>query len=254
MALSYNEQGGPSEFAVVFVHGPTDSWRSYEAVLGLVDASVRCIAVSQRGHGDSDKPEAGYDVRTFAADLIAFLDERRITRAVLVGHSGSCPVVRRVAIDRPELVAGLVLEASPTTLANHPGLVELLGVVRELDDPVDPEFVRAFVSDTSLPDLDLELFVAEARKVPARAWRGMFEDLRTYDDTDELARITAPVLLVWGDADPLIDRATQDDLLRRLPNAELVVLAGVGHTPRWEQPAAFAGYVDGFVSGRATTP
>ena len=71
--LSFREQGPASPFAVVFVPGPTDSWRSYETVLSHMDPAIRCVAVSQRGHGDSNKPTDGYDIATFAADLVAFL-------------------------------------------------------------------------------------------------------------------------------------------------------------------------------------
>jgi pimeloyl-ACP methyl ester carboxylesterase len=75
----------------------------------------------------------------------------------------------------------------------------------------------------------------------------MFGGLLRYDDTPELARIIAPALLVWGDADGLVDRAMQDELVDRLPRAELVVYSGVGHTPRWEDPARFAADVAAFV-------
>jgi len=55
---------------------------------------------------------------------------------VLAGHSGSCLVARRVAIDRPERVTGLVLEASPTTLHGHAGLETFVeSVVSGLHDP-----------------------------------------------------------------------------------------------------------------------
>ena len=121
-ALSYAEQGDSSRPAVVLLPGPTDSWLSYEPVLARLPESVRAIAVSQRGHGDSDKPATGYRVEDFAADVLLFLDALGIERAVLAGHSGSCLVARRVAIDQPERVAGLVLEASPTTLHGHAGL------------------------------------------------------------------------------------------------------------------------------------
>lgn len=52
----------------------------------------------------------------FAHDVPLLLDALDIDRAVIAGHSGWCLVARRVAIDHPERVAGLVLEASPTTL------------------------------------------------------------------------------------------------------------------------------------------
>ena len=78
--------------------GPTDSWRSYQPVLELLPAWVRAVAVSQRGHGESDKPETGHRVEDFAADVVSLLDALHVERAVLVGHSGSCLVARRVAL------------------------------------------------------------------------------------------------------------------------------------------------------------
>ena len=56
----------------------------------------------------------------------------------------------------------------------------------------------------------------ELLKVPARVWREMFAGLLQYDDTAELGRITAPTLLIWGDADGLVRRWMQDELCRRI--------------------------------------
>lgn len=79
----------------------------------------------------------------------------------------------------------------------------------------------------------LDRLVGELLKVPARAWREMFGGLLHYDDVAELGSITAPTLLIWGDADGVIDRGMQDTLAARLPLSDLVVYPGVGHTPRW---------------------
>ena len=116
LTLSYAVQGERDGPVLLLLPGPTDSWRSYEPVLEGLPPSIRAIAVSQRGHGDSDKPPAGYRVEDFAADVVPFLDALGIERAVLAGHSGSCLIVRRVAIDSPERVAGLVRLA--TNVAN----------------------------------------------------------------------------------------------------------------------------------------
>jgi non-heme chloroperoxidase len=88
--LSSAATGEPSGPALVLLPGPTDSWRSYEPVLQCLPASIRAIAVSQRGHGDSDKPPSGYRVEEdFAAEVELLLDALGIERAVLAGHSGS---------------------------------------------------------------------------------------------------------------------------------------------------------------------
>jgi pimeloyl-ACP methyl ester carboxylesterase len=251
LTLSYAEQGDRSGPVVVFLPGPTDSWLSYGPVLEHLPLSSRSIAVSQRGHGDSDKPAAGYRVEDFAADAVSLLDCLGVERAVLAGHSGSCLVARRVAIDHPARVAGLVLEASSTTLRGDAGFETFfLESISTLQDPIDTAFVRSFVVQTTSDSLArglLEQVVHEIEKVPARVWREMFAELLVHDDLTELTTISAPTLLVWGDADGVIDRAMQENLEEHISDAQLVVYDGAGHTPRLEEPTRFAGDVASFV-------
>jgi non-heme chloroperoxidase len=255
--LSSAASGEPSGPALVLLPGPTDSWRSYEPVLKHLPVSIHAIAVSQRGHGDSDKPPSGYRVEDFAADVELLLDTLGIERAVLAGHSGSCLAARRVALDHPERVSGLVLEASPSSLLRHAGLMELVESLANLQGAVDPTFARSFVADTSSEQLAPELvdeLVDEVMKVPAHVWKEMFAALLAYDDLVALDRIIAPTLLVWGDADGLVDREMQTLLAERIGGAELLVYHGVGHTPRWEDPSRFAADAAAFVERRASPP
>lgn len=244
LTLAYCAQGPASGPAVVLLPGPTDSWRSYEPILGSIHDDLRVVAVSLRGHGDSSKPQTGYRIEDLASDVVPLLDALAVGRAVLVGHSGSCMVARRVALDHPDRVAGLLLEASPTTLRGDDGLAGFVDtVVAGLSEPIDPAFARSFVMDTSTDALApefVECLVEDLLRVPVDAWKQMFASLLVYDDTTRLSQVTAPALLVWGDADQLVPRAMQDQLVDLLPRAELAVYASVGHTPRWEQPERFA--------------
>src|SRR4029450_13082088 len=136
--LSYADQGQRSAPTLVLVPGPLDSWRSYQPVLERLPPSIRTVAVSPGRPRDSAPPGDGR--WALAAAVLDLLDGLAVERAVLAGHSGSCLVVRRVAIDHPERVAGLVLEASPTTLRGDPGLTEFVeSVVSGLEDPIDPD-------------------------------------------------------------------------------------------------------------------
>jgi non-heme chloroperoxidase len=248
---------GSGPHTALLLPGPTDSWRSYEPVLEQVPSSMRTIAVSPRGHGDSDKPPTGYRVEDFAADVVHLLDALGAERAVLAGHSASCLVARRVAIDHPERVVGLLLEASPTTLRGDPDLTDFVeSVVRDLREPIDPAFARSWVTDTSSDQLateQIDQLVIELLKVPSHVWRAMFAALVDYDDMGEIGKIVAPTLLVWGGEDALVGRAVQEMLLERIPDSELIVYQGVGHTPRWEDPARFAADVAALVA-RAHLP
>lgn len=252
LRLSCASAGPPDGPALVMVPGPTDSWRSFEPVLQALPNRVHAIAVSCRGHGDSDKPPSGYTVGDLATDTVELLDALQIERAVLAGHSGSCMTVRRAAIRHPERVAGLVLEASPSTLVGHAALESILAsVIDGLGDPIDRELASSWIEDTSIPALAPELrevLIGEVLKVPAHVWREMFHALATYDDRVELARVTAPALLVWGDRDELVTRDAQDALVQLLPRASLSVYAGVGHAPRWEEPERYAREAASFVA------
>ena len=252
VTLSYWEQGRRGGPTVTFLPGPTDSWRSYEPVLASLPGYIHAVAVSLRGHGDSSKPSSGYTVEDLAADVLPFLDALDISTTVLAGHSGSCLAARRLALEYPRRVTGLLLEASPTTLRGDPALREFVDtVLTALTDPIDREFARALIVDTSIGDLppDLEAQLTDdVLKVPASAWKEMFASLLAYDDTAELSKTHAPALLVWGDADKIVPRLMQDQLLELLGRAELIIYPGAGHTPRWEHPARFAQDVTGFAS------
>lgn len=254
LALDVVEQGAPRSPAVVLLPGIADSWRIGEPILDRLPHRTWAFAVSQRGHGESDKPVTGYSPADYAADAVAVLDSLGLDRAVLVGHSSSALTARLVAAEHPERVAGLVLVGSPLTLAGHPGAAEMARSMDGLEDPVPEDFVRQFTAPTvgaPLPASYAAMALAEHLKVPARVWRESFRALLEHDDTRGLDRIVAPVLLVWGDADQIIGRADQDALLAALPSASLRVYPGAGHSPHLEDPERFAADLLEFVSGLA---
>jgi len=226
-------------------------------ILRALPPGTPAVAVSQRGHGDSDKPRSGYGVAAFATDTVQLLDALDIEKAVLVGHSGSCFTARRVALDHPTRIAALVLEASPMTLVGNADLEGFVNeVVADLRDPISADFARTWLADTSSEAMgatETDALVADVLKVPARVWREVLRDITSYDDTDDLPRITTPTRLIWGDADPIVGREAQDALVETIGTAELTIYEGAGHTPRWEAPDRFASEIAAFAVQAAAT-
>ena len=71
---------------------------------------LRVVALDQRGHGQSDQPDSGYDFGSVVADLTAFLDAVGLPgRSVVVGHSWGASVVLHFAVTHPDRTAGLAL-------------------------------------------------------------------------------------------------------------------------------------------------
>jgi non-heme chloroperoxidase len=247
--LPYVEKGDVTGVPVVMLHGVTDSWRSFEHVLPHLPDDIRAIAVTQRGHADAPQPESGYLVEDFAGDVVDLLDELEIERAIVLGHSMGSWVTQRVAIDHPERVLGVVLAGSFT---GRPGddpemqaLADEMGSLSEVTDKVARDFQESTVA-SPLPAGEMDAFVLESMKMPASAWNQTFTGFLEIDNTDGLAQLAPPALLVWGELDAFIPRSTQDELLETLPDARLVVYEGVGHALHWERPERFAADVVAF--------
>ena len=83
---------------MLLLHGWAGSRRSFAALLPLLPAHVRAVAVDLRGHGDAGKPPDGYDLPTLASDVIAVLDTLELDRAVVVGVSSGGYVAQQVTI------------------------------------------------------------------------------------------------------------------------------------------------------------
>jgi pimeloyl-ACP methyl ester carboxylesterase len=241
LRLEYVESGSPTGLPLVFLHGVTDSWRSFELLLPLLPSAFRALALSQRGHGRSSRPAAGYDYADFAGDVLGFLDALGLERVVLVGHSMGSLVAQRFCADHPERVAGLGLLGAFRTLHRDAAIAEFVAAaIAPLRDPIDPGFAREWQQSTlarPIPPAFLETVVAETLAVPARVWHATFDAfLRTPDFGHLLAGLRVPTLVAWGDRDAYAPRAQQEALLAALPHARLSIHAGAGHALHWEDP------------------
>ncbi len=98
---------------IVLHHGLASNARIWELMAPrLAQAGHPVYALEARGHGLTDKPDAGYDFQTITNDLAAFIDACQIERPLLVGHSWGGGVILRYAARfaiGPRAPAGIVL-------------------------------------------------------------------------------------------------------------------------------------------------
>jgi pimeloyl-ACP methyl ester carboxylesterase len=93
--------------AVLLVHGWMGSFYHWRHVMPLLAGAHSVVAVDARGYGESDKPYAGYDGRTIAADLRGVMEALGHARYLVVGHDmGALPALL-LAAESPDRVAGL---------------------------------------------------------------------------------------------------------------------------------------------------
>ena len=221
--LHYAQRGNRGGEAIIFLHGYSDSWFSFSRVLPLLSPSYHAFALTQRGHGDSDKPECCYTPHDYAADVDAFMEAVGTDEATLVGTSTGALFAQRVTLSYPRRVSRLVLIASQTPARENEALSGFREEVRALQDPVLPEFVRGFQESTihhPVPQEFLETAISESLKLPAHVWRDYLEQAVLSIDRDyvvELGEINVPTLILWGEQDPLFPREEQERLAAAIP-------------------------------------
>lgn len=254
LRLAYAEQGRRDGPAVVMLHGYTDSHRSYDLLRPHLPEAWRVIAPTARGHGQSDKPERAYDAGDMAADVRALLDVLGIDRALIVGHSMGASTALRFAADYPTRVRGLVLIGAFASFHDKPEVAELAAAVEAFGESVDPEFVLAFQESTfaeMIPQNFLDTVVAESLRCPAFVWRAALRGLLAAPIVDAALRCQAPALLIHGSRDAFVPIEDQLKLRDLLPSARVFSMAGAGHAPHWERPAATASLIQGFAGEMA---
>jgi non-heme chloroperoxidase len=253
VTLQYAEHGDPSGRPVLLLHGFSDSWYSFELLMRHLPSTIRALALTQRGHGDSSHPEKHYRPADFVADAAAFLDALDVRSAVVVGHSMGGTIAQRFAIDHPGRTSALCLVGVFHSLANSEAAQQLTGAVEQLEDPVDRDFVREFQRSTIIrpvPQAFFETVVQESIKLPARVWKDVAACMAD-DFSSELHKIAAPTLLVWGEQDALVPRSDQDAQLAAIADSQLEVYEGTGHSVHWEQPERFANDLVNFIEEKA---
>src|SRR5690606_26807565 len=247
--LEYVEQGDVNGLPVLFLHGYTDSWHSFEMLLPYLPPQMHVYAITQRGHGNSSKPSTGYELSNFADDIAAFMQTLKLKPAVLVGHSMSSTIVQCFAVTYPELTKGIVL-VSAFAHYNQPHILEFRDDVKQLTDPIDPNFVTEFQNSTierPISNLPLETFIQETLKVPAYVWKGVAAGWDKGNFTERLKQYKKPALIVWGDKDKFCLRTDQNILKDTLKDSELLVYEHIGHAVHWETPERFAKDLEAFL-------
>jgi pimeloyl-ACP methyl ester carboxylesterase len=241
-------QGPP----VVLVHGtPWSSW-TWRRLAPELAERFTVYVFDLLGFGASDKRD-GQDVSLAAHGqrLALLLDFWALERPALVAHDigGAAALRAHLLHHRPVASLALVdvVALAPWGTPFYRLVHEHQQVFEQLPAAIHEGLLRAYVATAQPTPLDRDL--ESALIAP---WLGAAEQSAFYRqiaqgdqrDTDEIeplyGEITAPTLVVWGEADPWLPVAQGRELARRIPRARLEVLREAGHLVAEDAPAALA--------------
>jgi len=227
--------------AVLFIHGYPLDHTIWNPQLEALDGWRR-IAPDLRGMGQSDAPDLGYSMATYASDLAALLDTLGVERVVLCGLSMGGYVAFEFLRRWRERVSGLVLiatRAGPDTTEGKRARDAAAAQAREGGAGV--------IADAMLPKMLApgapEGLVARVRALmaatPVPGIVGALGAMRDRPDSMSLLPALAglPALVIAGGSDQLMPVSEMSAMAAAIPGARLVVAPGAGHLPTLETPS-----------------
>jgi non-heme chloroperoxidase len=116
----YLDWGGKGK-VLLFLTGASNSAHIFDDIAPKFTDRFRVVALTRRGHGQSDKPETGYDTATLTEDIRQFLDQLKIKRASIAGHSLGGDEMTRFAALYPKRVDKLIYLDAAYDRADLPG-------------------------------------------------------------------------------------------------------------------------------------
>jgi 3-oxoadipate enol-lactonase len=248
---------------LVLIQGLGFDRSGWAPVISALRRRFRLVLIDNRGSGRSTTADRKFTVADMAMDVTAVLDRSRITRAHVLGASLGGMVAQELAIRFPQRVDRLVLAC--TTPGWPYGYPMPRASVRRMTEaaslPVEVA-QRSLVENALAPDTletHPELVERIVRKQKAKSgdpasWKALANAGATYSGGTRQSLIQAPTLIMYGDADEVVDPRNSKLLASRIPSSQVVVFPGLGHLFFWEKPAQFAKAVTSFLQAPAEKP
>jgi pimeloyl-ACP methyl ester carboxylesterase len=250
--LHYKDEGnGP---VLLLLHGSQSSMRTYDRIAARLKDRYRIIRLDLPSYGLSSDVTDEAVANLKPVEIVeGFVDTLGLKQLSVAGVSSGGTMAAFLAAKRPELVTRLILSNMPSDRYSASHLVmpdsflaaqKRFAASKRYDRNFWYEYLRYFAGD---PARMTDAIIAEYDDFGRRA-----------DDPNrlalvaqvgdgiaaqsEFAKVTAPVLLIWGTADPLLPESAAKALAGHLPRAQVsqMLLADVGHYPPLEAPERFA--------------
>jgi non-heme chloroperoxidase len=244
------EAGDPGGPAILFLHGCSQSWLTWDRQLrSELARRYRLVAMDLRGHGLSERPRDGYDdSRLWAGDVDAAIRELELDRPILCGWSyGPLVILDYIRHYGEERLGGIHLVGAVTKLGSEAAAAvlsaEFLALLPGLFSSDVGESVRGleallhlcFVREPEASDLYTMLGFGVS--VPPFVRQALLT--RVVDNDDLLPTIVKPVLITHGALDAVVRREIVAQHRAGLPHAQVDITPDSGHAAFWDDAAQF---------------
>jgi pimeloyl-ACP methyl ester carboxylesterase len=248
IAVEVTGQGEP----LVLLHGIGTNGTIWRRVIPSLAAERIVVAPDLPGLGRSDAADAEFDLDAVAGALSAELARRASAPFDLVGNSLGGAIALLLAARHPELVRRLVLVSPAGFTPRPPAISALLGVIGPHAIALRRRIGSQFAWSATARRVLLWGNIAEPQRLPGADARAMLESSRgsaqigpalasivQADLRDELAGLTRPLGVIWGERDRVVPIRTLEVIRELRPDAVVETIPRAAHVPHVERPEEF---------------
>ena len=269
MRFHYLDWGSAGKRPILFLHGGGLTAHTWDLVCLALREDYHCLALDQRGHGDSEwSPTMDYSLEAHREDIAAFVDHLGLERFVLVGMSmGGANGLAYAGTAAGRLAALVLVDVGPEVRTEGVRRIrEFTMAVSEFDSvehAVEPALAFNPRRD---PTLLRRSLLHNLRQQPNGKWVWKYDRRhRGRLDPEEVARrraalwaavpkVTCPTLVVRGARSDVFLDEDAERLAARLPRGEWVRIEGAGHTVQGDNPRALTAEIRAFLARRVEAP
>jgi pimeloyl-ACP methyl ester carboxylesterase len=256
----YYEVAGQGEPVVLIPGFGAGMWIWFKQI-PTFSKNYQTIVFDNRGVGKSDKPLAPYSVAQMAADVAGLLTTLGVTRAHILGASMGGFIAQEFALTYPQLTRSLVLCCTSFGGPNHvppgPETLAAFGAFQglNLENRIRQNFHLAFSAayERQHPaEVEAIIQMRINNPVPEHASLNQLQAAMGFNIEARVSQITAPTLIITGDHDLMVPPQNSHNLAAKMPQAEIAVIAGAGHSVFIEETTLFNKTVQKFWQSIAT--
>jgi pimeloyl-ACP methyl ester carboxylesterase len=251
--VSYERQG--TGFPILFIAGLSAGKDAWIPVVEHLKHQYECITFDNRGIGESSRPASGYTPQDLTNDALGLMDCLSLSRVHIVGQSMGGTTAQLIALERPELVHGLILVGSSAmrdartsyVLNSRKVLQRSLTRYEYFAFAVAPWFFgRESLGKPGFIDAWAKKLAEKSNPQSLHAYNQLVDGWTGHNISSQLKAIIQPTLVMVGEEDILTLHQSRM-VAESIPGAELLVLPGLGHSCIREDLEGFVNHVASFL-------
>jgi pimeloyl-ACP methyl ester carboxylesterase len=264
VTVHLRDEGPKDAPAIVLLHGSNADLHTWEPWVQALKGQYRVIRFDQVGHGlTGPDPKQDYSRDNYVADILEVADKLGLKQFVLGGNSMGGKHALAFAVKHPQRLTGLVLvdgsggpmlkldkkdDAASSSSGNIGFTIARMPGVNLLVEQVTPRrlIAQSLEQSVSVKSVASEAAVDrywELLRYPGNRRATLKRFGYPYDPLTEaeIAAVTTPTLILWGEEDRLIPVEAGQWLAKTMPNNALVIYPKIGHLPHEEAVEATLG-------------